>query len=423
MPQRRRLLATAIATLTALGLASASTPAWAIIGGNVDSGDPSVPALNIFSATSGGLCTCEIISPHLALTAAHCVDPDSVGFNPSFQLSFATVDYAAGAPTIDSAVDAQGRVDAHFDPQFVLTNLQNGHDIAVVVLSQDATQIPGVVPLKPNHTAITDALVGMPLDIVGYGQTCGSPTCGAGTKHILGTALGIYDSLFIRPGFTGHVSCEGDSGGPGLMTINGTSVIVSLTSFGDTGCTGTGSDTRVDVYASDFVDPWMAIADPGSAPDHCAADGLCQPRGCTPVDPDCATTGAHCGRDGVCQVSGCSPPDVDCNDIQNPQAIPNGGSCSANSDCSSNICVDSTCTQPCDMKMADVTCPSQLSCQMTSQGAYCETPPQPSSGCAVAPAPAQRPTRLLWMLAAGFLLVGLGGRFVARRRRSASANQ
>src|SRR5690242_2690234 len=64
--------------LVAACVAPASEPApktkssyQPIVGGTIDNGDPAVPAIYI----GGGLCTGTLISPHVILTAGHCISP------------------------------------------------------------------------------------------------------------------------------------------------------------------------------------------------------------------------------------------------------------------------------------------------------------------------------------------------------------
>src|SRR5947209_8323757 len=68
-----------------------------IVGGTVSADDPAV--VLILGAKPGApiatLCTGEVVSPHVVLTAAHCVSPALVGDGVIFQV-FTAADYSAG---------------------------------------------------------------------------------------------------------------------------------------------------------------------------------------------------------------------------------------------------------------------------------------------------------------------------------------
>jgi hypothetical protein len=90
-----------------------------------------------------------------------------------------------------------------------------------------------------------------------------------------------------------HTICEGDSGGPALMTLGGRELIVGVTSYGYQTCPPTmpGTDTRVDAYTA-FIDPLVNQFDPPAAKggDTCSKDTDCTPLLCqsTSVGKVCA---------------------------------------------------------------------------------------------------------------------------------------
>src|SRR5579864_2132107 len=59
-----------------------------IIGGTNDTADPSVVLMiaQVSGQQGASLCTGEVVSPHVILTAAHCVDPDVVGTGNTFYI-------------------------------------------------------------------------------------------------------------------------------------------------------------------------------------------------------------------------------------------------------------------------------------------------------------------------------------------------
>jgi secreted trypsin-like serine protease len=229
-----------------------------IIGGQTETGDPAVVLLVAQSNGGESFCTAEIVSPHVILTAAHCVDPATVGSGNSFQVFLGSDINGPQGSQANLYLDVS---ETHYDTTFDPNRLDSGHDVGVAILSTAST----VTPIPMNRTALTQSMVGQPLRLVGYGISSGSDPSGqtAGTKRQVSTPLSDFDSLFIDFGTASKGTCEGDSGGPAFMTINGTEVIVGVTSFGPQGCDGGSTDTRVDTRAVPFIDPYIQMFDPG----------------------------------------------------------------------------------------------------------------------------------------------------------------
>jgi secreted trypsin-like serine protease len=269
----------------------------AIINGVTDSNDDAVVMVlsQVPGSMNASLCTGEVVSPHVVLTAAHCVDPRTVGTGattlvfPDQTLSMTSQHLAAQATHFDPAFDP--------DPSTVA----NGHDVGVVILANPTT----IAPVPYNRDPIPTTMVGSAARLVGYGITDAGDTTGmtAGTRRTAPTTLAHLDMLFVGLQDGAHGICEGDSGGPAFMTFNGTERIVGVTSFGFTGCPLTataqeemagfeaGNDTRIDTFA-DFVDQWVLMFDPPpkGPGDMCTSDADCAPRTCeqTSVGKICA---------------------------------------------------------------------------------------------------------------------------------------
>ncbi len=227
-----------------------------IIGGSVDTADPGVVLLfaQVPGQQSGSLCSAEVISPHVVVTAAHCVSPDEVGQGAQF------VVYPGGDFDQAQPADLLAVSETHFDPQFSLQNVEAGHDIGVAILSKPTT----ITPLTVNRSALDATFVGKPVRFVGYGLDDSAAQTGAGTKRQTTTTLSDFTALLLHFSDGQHETCNGDSGGPAFMTVNGKEVIVGLTSFGDVNCNQGGYDSRVDALVG-FVDTYVAKFDPTSA--------------------------------------------------------------------------------------------------------------------------------------------------------------
>ena len=228
-----------------------------IIGGTSDTGDPGVVVVfaQVPGAQSGSLCTGEVISPHVVLTAAHCVSPAEVGAGAKF-IVFTGNDFNQAQQSQILQVK-----ETHPNPAWNAQALTAGHDVGIVVL-QNATTIK---PLPYMHAAITQAMAGQSVRLVGYGLDNGTAQTGAGVKRQTTTLLSDFDNVLLHFADPAHETCNGDSGGPALMMVNGVETIVGTTSFGDVSCAQGGYDTRVDAETT-FIDGYVKANDPAGAP-------------------------------------------------------------------------------------------------------------------------------------------------------------
>lgn len=343
VPMRRSLF---VAVLCAAGC-SAAPPVGEmtdpIIGGVADPNDPGVVLVLAQMGRSAAICTGEVVSPHVVMTAAHCVDPAVLGAGYTYQV-FTGSDLNSPSQGQNAFYYKQVK-ETHFDPQFNPNNLQGGHDIAVVITRTALAQ----TPLPLNRTPLDQSQIGSPLRIVGFGVNNGADTMGAtaGTKRQTNTTLNDFDPLLIALGDARHDTCEGDSGGPAFLVVNGVEVVAGITSFGDQGCVQGGWSTRVDVFGPAFVDPWIQMFDPPAALPDLATTA-----------PDMATTTAGPG--------GPAPGEL-------------GAACSVHPDCHSGVCIsqddgNNYCTQPCDLAGPNF-CPTGYACTAFgvngSDGVFC----------------------------------------------------
>lgn len=226
-----------------------------IIGGTTDTGDPAVVLLymTIPGQQGGSLCTGEIVSPHVVLTAAHCAG----GANPSVTNAVWRV-YLGPDFGKATAADMLPVKEAHYDPKFDINNLPAGNDVGVAILQNPVS----IAPLPYSHTAVDVSFNGKSVRFVGYGFDNGTAQTGAGVKRTTTTTLTDHTDLLLHFVDATHQTCNGDSGGPALMNLGGTETIAGLTSYGDVNCSMGGWDTRVDAMAA-WIDSYVQAADPG----------------------------------------------------------------------------------------------------------------------------------------------------------------
>lgn len=329
----------------------------AIVGGVTDNGDPATVALVVgANGQYEQFCTGTLVSPKTVVTAAHCIN--AYGGQYNYFVNFGTY---ASQPTRSVKVVSQL---AH--PLYAGSG---SHDFGVLQLQNAVTD---VAPIEMNATPLTQADVGKPIRHAGFGVTSGAQN-GAGIKRQVSYSIREITADLIESGAAGMQTCNGDSGGPALMVMPGSSAekLVGVVSFGDQNCTIFGDDGRIDVdvaWIKQTMGPWEAPT--------CATDGRCVP-GCTPVDQDCACVAdgvcspdcadllsdPDCPRDcvanGICALDACPRPDVDC--------VAEGGPCVSANVCHGRQCVSDPqhgaqkyCSVPCTANGA--VCPTGMEC-------------------------------------------------------------
>jgi hypothetical protein len=144
----------------------------------------------------------------------------------------------------------------HYNPAYDGTV----NDITVLVLDKAVN----VKPLALNTQPIAKSHVGDAARLVGYGATvsgsaAGGPNDGFGVKREeMASIVGITTN-FVHIGKTGAQACDGDSGGPALMNVNGVETLIGLDSYSDlkVNCTGGDYYQRVDTQLA-FINQYMA---------------------------------------------------------------------------------------------------------------------------------------------------------------------
>ena len=172
-------------------------------------------------------CSATMITPRVALTAAHCGNvleefrtgrditrPEATA--KILALAFQPL-YQRGAP---------------------------GHDVALAYLDRD-------LPVDPIR-------IGGPPDVdeqvqtAGYGRTIPDTPGNTERFWLVETVASINETEFSVTQHGQHGQCMGDSGGPALVMRNGYPVLVGTVSHGDANCIGVDFYTRADTVA-----PWI----------------------------------------------------------------------------------------------------------------------------------------------------------------------
>jgi secreted trypsin-like serine protease len=215
-----------------------------IINGDLAFGHSAVAAVRwqVTTAEGSGSATCTgaLIAPRTVLTAGHCVTPaDAVTRFSNYEVYFGLNAKSVGA-TWRPAVG----VVAHpsYDP-----SVFGAYDVAVIILAEDA-------PVAPVQVASSmPDLTGSSVTHVGFGNTVSVSSqlkFGAG-GYKWETTLPVTEqsNITLRTGDGFSSICNGDSGGPAFVEVNGAEVVVGVHSYIDDNerCRRNGYSARTDI--------------------------------------------------------------------------------------------------------------------------------------------------------------------------------
>ncbi len=263
--------------------------------GQEESGFPAVGSIYVYDRTYryyGSDCTGSLIRKNWVLTAAHCLDA-----YPQEDVQFLIGERATAAltPPEGAVLYAAKRFVQH--PQWQAESLS--YDIGLIELQEEVT---GIDPMPLFDGDLTD-YIGEDSKVIGYGFTSQNASNDVNSRKRSTTMeiKDVFDGSYYSKGDNTGV-CNGDSGGPSLVNVDGAWQIAGVNSnlwsaYEDyesgTACLGPMESTRVDAFKT-----WILkeIGEPADCrqdetlchcPEACQPDGLCEVYRCTEEATTC----------------------------------------------------------------------------------------------------------------------------------------
>jgi hypothetical protein len=224
----------------------------AVVGGDLDPGDPAVVALvarrtRCEEQEVSLLCTGTVVSPRVVLTAAHCLDV--FGEDGQYEIFLGS---RLGSGDGRFALVTSALRHPAYDP------VTHEHDLALLRLA-----VPVDVTPVPLPSGLLAPAVGQPLRVVGFGTTVVGELA-IGEKRSGWMSISEATATAVSSAPAPGMSCTGDSGGPVFVTAGGSEQLLGVSASGDPGCRTYAFNVRADAAADDFIRPFLLESD--SAP-------------------------------------------------------------------------------------------------------------------------------------------------------------
>ncbi|UJR14929.1 hypothetical protein I4U23_001911 [Adineta vaga] len=196
------------------------------------------------------ICGGSLISYKHVLTAAHCL----------YETSSSSLTIYAGLQTLSDRSTGQSRTVSSMWIHPSYTSSTFDYDIGVIKLSSDFTG-SGTVSLAclppANNSIPSNNEKGM---AIGWGKTSGSATITESSTlqqvvlQVQNTSptcdLSVGNEQQFCAGFGETATCNGDSGGPLMTSVNGAWTVTGVVNYGQTSCDGSSVFARVAYFRS-----------------------------------------------------------------------------------------------------------------------------------------------------------------------------
>ena len=267
---RSALLCTAAMAVAGCGpthLAEPTALGSGIVGGTETAGWPAI-GIYLIDGGGAGMCTGTLVQPGVVLTASHCAE----GAGPNDL--FVTCDVLWEAQAGDFHEVAETVMHPEYSGQ-----AYNIHDVALLLLAEPILDIE---PIGVNTTPFDYTWNDRLLHYVGFGSNSVYGGDGGGVKRETDIELyEYYPEMYVHwSDYTN--TCSGDSGGPGLVDLDGHWWVAGINSTvfsgdnPDDACSGGGIAMRVDYeldFLGEYFDPYETpYPDPGDDDDDSADD-------------------------------------------------------------------------------------------------------------------------------------------------------